>query len=59
MVISHHKTIGRENFGRLNAAQAARALNVFVTWSKSARALRPRLRRQQMQAGARAASRQS
>ena len=66
VVISHHKTVGRENFGRtietlpllaaaiarqevgldaypyvasstvLNAAQAARALKVLVTWSKSA-----------------------
>jgi N-acyl-D-amino-acid deacylase len=66
VVISHHKTIGRENFGRtaetlpliaaaiarqqvgldaypyiasstvLSAAQAARALKVLVTWSKSA-----------------------
>ena len=66
VVISHHKTVGRENFGRtaetlpviaaaiarqeagldaypyiasstvLSAAQAARALKVLVTWSKSA-----------------------
>jgi len=66
VVISHHKTIGRENFGRtaetlpliagaiarqqvgldaypyiasstvLSAVQAARALKVLVTWSKSA-----------------------
>ena len=65
VVISHHKTVGRENFGRtaetlpllaatiarqevgldaypyiasstvLSAAQAARALKVLVTWSKS------------------------
>jgi N-acyl-D-amino-acid deacylase len=66
VVISHHKTVGRENFGRttetlpliaaaiarqkvgldaypyiasstvLSAAQAARALKVLVTWSRSA-----------------------
>jgi N-acyl-D-amino-acid deacylase len=66
VVISHHKTVGRQNFGRtaetlpiiaaaiarqeagldaypyiasstvLSAAQAARALKVLVTWSKSA-----------------------
>jgi len=66
VVISHHKTVGRENFGRtvetlpllataiarqeigldaypyiasstvLSATQAARALKVLVTWSKSA-----------------------
>jgi N-acyl-D-amino-acid deacylase len=66
VVISHHKTVGRENFGRtaetlpliaaaiarqevgldaypyiasstvLSGAQAARALKVLVTWSKSA-----------------------
>ena len=66
VVISHHKTVGRENFGQtvetlpllasaiarqevgldaypyiasstvLSAAQAARALKVLVTWSKSA-----------------------